>query len=97
MRWEDFNFATLMLLKDVDQRFNMSSWSKEIFDKWSRVYRSYCGCYFETYASFEMCAGDLLDWWEERKDILINMVEQCLRQVRYPLLKILKYFYGIFW
>ena len=81
LRWEDFNYATMILLKGVDERFNIVTWSKGTFDKWSKVYRSFCGCYFQTYTSFEMSCGDFVDWWEERRDILINMMDQCLRQV----------------
>lgn len=83
MRWEDFNRATLMFLKEVDEKYDMSTWSKIVFDKWSRVYRTFCGHFFETFGTFEMSSGDLLDWWEERSEMLVNMADQCLRQVRY--------------
>ena len=71
-----------MLLKEVDEKYNMSTWSKEVYDTWSKVYRTFCSIYFETYSSFEMSSGDLLDWWEERRDVLVNMVDQCLQRVR---------------
>ena len=56
----------------------MINWSAGNLKKWTATYRAYCQNFFDTYVSNEMTVGDLLDWWEDKSEIIIQMIDNVL-------------------
>ena len=81
-KFESFSLATLQLFKTMGKpMYDLRNWSSGTLKRWNDTFRDYCQKYFETYAGNEMMMGDLLDWWETRRDDLVQVMEEVLNPV----------------